>query len=106
MPKPEWGTKHRCEKCDTRFYDLRRRPIICPNCQEHVDAEIRQEAELVAIGADGAEDIDMDIGIESTMLKTDDDDEVLEDSTDVLDEGEEVSLDDIKDVTTTEDIID
>jgi uncharacterized protein (TIGR02300 family) len=32
MPKPEWGTKRTCPNCETRFYDLRREPILCPEC--------------------------------------------------------------------------
>lgn len=32
MPKAEWGVKRTCASCDTRFYDLRREPILCPEC--------------------------------------------------------------------------
>lgn len=32
MAKPEWGTKRTCFECGTKFYDLRRDPILCPSC--------------------------------------------------------------------------
>ncbi len=32
VSKPEWGKKHTCRKCDSRFYDLGRNVIACPNC--------------------------------------------------------------------------
>ena len=32
MAKPEWGSKHTCEKCGARFYDLGRVPAVCPTC--------------------------------------------------------------------------
>ena len=32
MPKVEWGKKVVCLNCETKFYDLNRKPAICPNC--------------------------------------------------------------------------
>jgi uncharacterized protein (TIGR02300 family) len=32
MSKPEFGTKHVCEACAERFYDLNRSPVICFKC--------------------------------------------------------------------------
>ncbi|KQM18802.1 TIGR02300 family protein [Novosphingobium sp. Leaf2] len=33
MAKPEWGAKHGCPKCGTRFYDLGRdNPVHCIEC--------------------------------------------------------------------------
>ncbi len=33
MVKPEWGTKHSCPKCGTRFYDLGKdEPVACIDC--------------------------------------------------------------------------
>ena len=42
MAKPQWGSKHICHSCGTRFYDLLREPIVCPNC----GAEFNPEALL------------------------------------------------------------
>lgn len=32
MAKPELGTKRTCPACGTKYYDLNRDPIVCPNC--------------------------------------------------------------------------
>ncbi|WP_373083831.1 TIGR02300 family protein [Sneathiella sp.] len=32
MAKPEWGEKHRCSSCGKPFYDMKKKPIICPAC--------------------------------------------------------------------------
>jgi hypothetical protein len=33
MVKPEWGSKHSCPKCGTRFYDLGKDdPVQCIEC--------------------------------------------------------------------------
>lgn len=32
MAKPELGTKRLCPSCGTKYYDLGRSPITCPNC--------------------------------------------------------------------------
>jgi hypothetical protein len=33
MVKPEWGAKHACPKCGTRFYDLGKDdPVTCIEC--------------------------------------------------------------------------
>ncbi len=39
MAKPEWGKKHLCPSCGTKFYDLRRSPIVCPSCGTKVEPE-------------------------------------------------------------------
>ena len=39
MVKPEWGTKRVCPGCGVRFYDLRRRPIVCPGCESSYGEE-------------------------------------------------------------------
>ena len=32
MAKPELGTKHQCQNCGAKFFDLNKDPIICPKC--------------------------------------------------------------------------
>ncbi|MDT0507422.1 MAG: FYDLN acid domain-containing protein [Pseudomonadota bacterium] len=40
MVKPEWGAKHTCPKCGTRFYDLGKDdPITCVECKYAWTAE-------------------------------------------------------------------
>lgn len=34
VAKPEWGTKRQCQGCGSRFYDLGKTPIVCPDCGE------------------------------------------------------------------------
>lgn len=39
MAKPEWGAKHICHSCGTRYYDLQSSPVICPKCNTQFDPE-------------------------------------------------------------------
>ncbi len=39
MAKPEWGVKRLCQGCATKFYDLGRSPIACPQCGARFDPE-------------------------------------------------------------------
>ena len=39
MAKVELGLKRTCLSCDMRFYDFKRRPIICPGCGTEFDLE-------------------------------------------------------------------
>ncbi len=32
MPKPEFGKKVICNNCEAKFYDLNRKPAVCPHC--------------------------------------------------------------------------
>lgn len=39
MVKAKWGQKRICQACGAAFYDLRRKPIICPKCGTEFEAE-------------------------------------------------------------------
>ena len=39
MAIPELGAKQICPQCQTKFYDLGRRPATCPKCQHAFDPE-------------------------------------------------------------------
>ena len=39
MANPELGQKQICPNCSTKFYDLTRRPAVCPKCQTAFDPE-------------------------------------------------------------------
>jgi uncharacterized protein (TIGR02300 family) len=39
VAKAEWGSKRICPSCGTRYYDLLRKPIICPKCSTPFDPE-------------------------------------------------------------------
>jgi len=43
-PVPPAGTKRRCISCGAKFYDLDRRPIVCPKC----NAEVPDNAPIVS----------------------------------------------------------
>lgn len=32
MAKPELGSKHKCQNCGTKFFDLMKDPVVCPKC--------------------------------------------------------------------------
>ena len=37
MPKAEWGLKKYCPSCEKKFYDLNRKPPVCPLCGAEVE---------------------------------------------------------------------
>jgi uncharacterized protein (TIGR02300 family) len=39
LANPELGTKQICPNCQTKFYDLGRRPAVCPKCGTSFDPE-------------------------------------------------------------------
>ena len=39
MANPELGAKQICPNCSAKFYDLNRRPAVCPKCSESFDPE-------------------------------------------------------------------
>ena len=39
MANPELGAKQICPSCQSKFYDLGRRPAVCPKCGESFDPE-------------------------------------------------------------------
>ncbi len=106
MAKAEWGTKHICQECGAKFYDMRRTKIICPKCHavfqiappkpkrvQPVSKEPAKEAKPAvepagikeAVAGDGETDaIDelKDAGAEDDDID-DDDEDVIEDTSDL-----------------------
>jgi hypothetical protein len=39
VSKDKLGTKQVCPSCEARFYDLNKRPCVCPKCGEEFDPE-------------------------------------------------------------------
>jgi uncharacterized protein (TIGR02300 family) len=82
LAKPEWGTKHICPSCNTRYYDLLRDPVICPKCGTPYDPEafLRSrrsrpapvEKEIEPVGAD---EIDAEIEAEEGDLVEEEEEE-------------------------------
>ena len=103
MAKPEWGTKRICQSCSAPFYDLRRDPIVCPKCGATFDPESvlksrrtrSVEEEAVEKPKEKAEPAGEDVELDTDEEVADDDD-VLEDASDLGD-------DDVSDVIDTAD---
>lgn len=98
MAKPEWGTKRTCTHCGARFYDLNKRPIICPKCEGENEAEVapklrRSKDSKVAkptkaiIEADEAEDETSDTDDDTDV----DDEDVMEDTNDLGEDDEDMA---------------
>lgn len=102
MPKEEWGTKRVCPTTGRRFYDLNRSPVVSPYTGEVVPLEGgKSQRTMVADKAD-AETTKAEESEEAVVLEEDDSDESVDLGDDVLEEDEEsdeVSLDDIADVS-------
>ena len=118
MPKAEWGKKVVCLNCETKFYDLNRKPAICPNCgTEYFDPSIDVEAsnakkvftddvDIVSddnlVGSDASEsiaeveDIEIEDAIDDDTISLEDsesDVQVISDEVDDLDISENNSED-------------
>jgi uncharacterized protein (TIGR02300 family) len=97
LANPELGAKQICPSCQSKFYDLGRRPALCPKCGESFDPEealksrrvraravtpdydAEDEKEVVAPKEqDGFEDEvdetpEIDEAVEADVVETDDD---------------------------------
>ncbi len=113
MPKVEWGKKVVCLNCETKFYDLNRKPVICPNCgteyTEPSTNEVASNAKQVftdevdsstdnnLVGSDASEsiaeveDLEMEDAIDDDTISLEDsenDVQVISDEVDDLDINE------------------
>ena len=113
MPKVEWGKKVVCSNCETKFYDLNRKPAICPNCgTEYIDPALdsvttnakqvfTDEVDTVTdnnlVGSDASEsiaeveEIEIEDAIDDETIsleETENDVQVISDEVDDLDIGD------------------
>lgn len=97
MAKEEWGSKHICPDCNTKFYDLQRDPVLCPKCGKLIVIDNTDstkppvEEERVLADDDPAVTIedgdDTDVEIDDNVLDDSDDDTIsLEEISDIPDE--------------------
>ena len=49
MTKKEWGTKRKCVKCGTSFYDMHKSDFTCPKCGKQYSVEQYTTATLKKI---------------------------------------------------------
>lgn len=91
MIKPEWGTKHSCPRCATRFYDLGQSdPVTCINCGNVWTPEpILKSKQPLPFHQAQAEEKDSEIAEDSDLLV---DEEELEEADD--ESAGDVSIDD------------
>jgi uncharacterized protein (TIGR02300 family) len=77
VAKPEWGAKHICPSCGSRYYDLMREPVVCPKCSTPYDPEAFLRARLARPAAPvekelepvGRDEIDADIEAEEEEVE-------------------------------------
>ncbi len=108
MPKTEWGVKRTCPNCETRFYDLQRAPILCPECgatfnmddhgkvsgmrERRVPVPVAEDADPLVDDEALVEDDDKDDeGVEDPLLADEDEDEEPAGPTLSDEDGEEAS---------------
>jgi len=85
VAKPEWGDKHSCEGCGARFYDLGRKPIVCPKCE----TELPPRPTKRRAGARAATAEDKAAALKATAKKVAGDDNEAGDDEAVDDEDDE-----------------
>jgi hypothetical protein len=89
--KPEWGTKHSCQNCGAKFYDLQAETPVCPGCETPVPKTtvrsgrpkaaakpVEKEPAKKVLDDDGDLEI-ADDGAIATIEGVDDDDDDMED---------------------------
>ena len=110
MSKVEWGKKVVCSNCETKFYDLNRKPAVCPNCgTEYIEPaldsvttnakqvftdEVDTVTDTNLVGSDASESIaeveelEIEDAIDDDTISLEDsesDDQVMSDEVDDLD---------------------
>ncbi len=101
MTKAQWGLKRTCQSCGAKFYDMRRSPIVCPKCGTPFDPEavLRARRSKMAGAKPAPEDEAADeaeVAIDPAD-KDEDEDEVIEDTSELGGDAEDV--DDVVDGT-------
>lgn len=83
------GLKRICMSCGARFYDLNKKPIICPNCTTEFTGEIKVKSRRGRLPVDSVQP-EADDEVESQEIVADDESEEIEE------DAETVSLDEIE----------
>jgi uncharacterized protein (TIGR02300 family) len=96
VAKAEWGVKRVCPSCNTRYYDMRKNPPVCPNCGTSFDPEallksrrraapeekVKKPVEVAVVPEDAVE---IDPAAEGETEEA-----VIEDAAELGDEGSEL----------------
>jgi uncharacterized protein (TIGR02300 family) len=106
VAKPEWGAKRICPSCGARYYDLLRKPVICPKCATPFDPEaflksrrsrpaVPVEKELVRVGAEELETDDVETteeeGAPALEEVEEEDEELLEDASELGEDEDDMA---------------
>jgi uncharacterized protein (TIGR02300 family) len=85
--KLEWGTKRACQGCMTRFYDMRRTPVICPKCGDTYEIQTtgrRSRARSSALDDAASLPLDEDIlNLPNAEAGLDDEEGLIEDASEL-----------------------
>ena len=90
------GLKRICTSCGSRFYDMNKRPVVCPSCSAEYTGDYKARGRKARGGAEELEEARRDEGqvagkgSDATNDNDDDDDDEME-----IDDGGVVSLDDL-----------
>jgi predicted nucleic acid-binding Zn-ribbon protein len=92
LPKVELGTKHTCESCGAKFYDMKKMPPTCPSCGTVVELEAKRKAR----GTRPEEAKRKPVVVKDAELDEDDEEveDIDDDDADALLEDEEDDADD------------
>lgn len=69
------GLKRICLSCSSRFYDLNKRPIVCPNCDTEFTGEVKIKARRGRMAANDAVDAVDDTEEEDAVVTAEAEDE-------------------------------
>lgn len=89
------GLKRICTSCGSRFYDLNRRPIICPNCDTEFTGEIKTKSRRSRIAPESKKDAP----IAEQAVNENEEEDILEEDDDL----EVVSLEDVDELDDEDD---
>ena len=106
MVKKEWGKKHFCTKCETKFYDMNKEVLTCPNCgadykpekksgrrgsassrpkiEPKIEPEQTTEEKLIEV------ELDEDLIDEEEGEQSDSDSSIMEDTSDIGGDDEDI----------------
>ncbi len=77
MPKPEFGKKVICNNCEAKFYDLNRKPAICPHCgTKYVEPSV----ETIATSAKQVFVDEVDVVVDDNLVGSDATESIAEDT--------------------------
>ena len=99
MTKTEWGLKRVCPHCNTRYYDMKKNPPVCPSCGSVFDPETLVKAKRGSKDSKKAQSAAPEEALDDLPVvasNDDDEDAVIEDVDELSDDAVEevVEVDD------------